>query len=969
MAILPLQREPAWGGEEVRVSGNSPLSLDSGREAWLVEEGTVEVFAVPVGAPGPRTHLCTIPAGGMLCGAEPEGAGFGLLAVGHVSTRLRRLPAVALRDLSRDSTRAANLAARLDAWLAALPGEIPRAAAPKVFAELLPGNDIQLEEAGRAARTLEGVVWVRHISGASSFLGDERLALTDGDLTPVPEGLWLVSAGEVRLSALGTADLLGREDLWRGLARFHRLVLDLLALQSERTEQQERERLGRKVDLDRSALQGAYARLASVLRPTSRRAPALDETPDPLLAACRLVGQAKGLELRARPDWETGPKQGDRLAQICNASRIRSRRVILRDDWWRRDNGPLVAFRFLDAEQKVRRPVALLPTSPRSYEMVDPVERTRTPVDTAVAETLAGDAHMFYPPLPERPVTRGDLLRMAVEGQRDDLLTIFFMGLGGGLLGLLVPILTGQVFGNLIPSADRSQLLQVTLALIVAALAGSIFQVTRSIAVLRLGGKADGSVQSAVWDRLLSLPVSFFRRYTVGDLANRSLGINAIREMLMGNVLTLVLGAVFSVFSFALLFYYSWRLALLATGLVALFTAVTAALVWLQLRHQRALLELQGRIASLLFGLINGISKLRVAGAEARAYARWADRFAEQRRRTLAAQRAANAQTAFNAVYGVLTSLAIFAVVGITTTEAMPIGEFLAFNAAFGQFLSAALSLVGVFSSVLTMVPIYERLQPILETLPEVDESKAEPGELSGEIEFSHVSFRYQNDGPLILDDVSFRAGPGEFIALVGPSGAGKSTCLRLLLGFEKPTSGSIYFDGQDLAGLAIQSVRRQIGVVLQTGRPMAGSLFSNIVGSSNLSMDDAWEAARMAGLEEDIKAMPMGMHTVVSEGAETFSGGQKQRILIARAIVNRPRIVLFDEATSALDNRTQEIVSRSLERLKATRIVIAHRLSTILNADRIYVMESGRVVEEGTYQELLRNNGPFARLAERQLA
>ncbi|HYO15090.1 MAG TPA: NHLP bacteriocin export ABC transporter permease/ATPase subunit, partial [Thermoanaerobaculia bacterium] len=546
-------------------------------------------------------------------------------------------------------------------------------------------------------------------------------------------------------------------------------------------------------------------------------------------------------------------------------SRIRSRRVILRDDWWRRDNGPLVAFRFLDAEQKVRRPVALLPTSPRSYEMVDSVERTRTPVDAAVAESLAGDAHMFYPPLPERPVTRGDLLRVAVEGRRDDLLTIFFMGLGGGLLGLLVPILTGQVFGNLIPSADRSQLLQVTLALIVAAVAGSIFQVTRSIAVLRLGGKADGSVQSAVWDRLLSLPVSFFRRYTVGDLANRSLGINAIREMLMGNVLTLVLGAVFSVFSFALLFYYSWRLALLATGLVALFTAVTAGLVWLQLRHQRALLELLGKIASLLFGLINGISKLRVAGAEARAYARWADRFAEQRRRTLAAQRAANAQTAFNVVYGVLTSLAIFAVVGATTAEAMPIGEFLAFNAAFGQFLSAALSLVGVFSSVLTMVPIYERLQPILETLPEVDESKAEPGELSGAIEFSHVSFRYQADGPLILDDVSFRAGPGEFIALVGPSGAGKSTCLRLLLGFEKPTSGSIYFDGQDLAGLAIQSVRRQIGVVLQTGRPMAGSLFSNIVGSSNLGMDDAWEAARMAGLEEDIKAMPMGMHTVVS--------------------------------------------------------------------------------------------------------
>jgi NHLM bacteriocin system ABC transporter ATP-binding protein len=971
MTVLPITREISWDGEDVPLSGSSPLTLGSGREVWLVEEGKVEVFAVPAGAPGPRLHLCSIPAGGMVCGVEPDGAGHGLalLAVGHAGTRLRRLTSTTLRDLSRDSTRAASLASRLDAWLAALLAEIPHAVTPKVFQELRPGSEVQLPEAGRAARTLEGVTWVRHLSGASSFLGDERLALTDGDLVPLPEGLWLVSAGEVRLSAAGTADLPWDDDLWRGLARFHRLALDLVALQSERADRQERERLGRKFELDRSSLQGAYARLASVLRPVSRRAPALDETPDPLLAACRLVGQAQGLELRARPDWETGGKQGDLLAQICNASRIRSRRVILRDDWWRRDNGPLVAFRYLDAEQKVRRPVALLPTSARSYEMVDPMERTRTPVSAAVAEGLAGDAHMFYPPLPERPVVWGDLLRMILEGQRDDLTTIFLVGVAGGLLSLLVPILTGQVFGNIIPSADRGQLGQITLALIVSALATSVFQVTRSIAVLRLGGKADGAVQSAVWDRLLSLPVSFFRRYTVGDLATRSLGINSIREMLTGNVLTVVLSSVFSVFSFALLFYYSWRLALLATGLVVLLSAVTVALIWLQLRHQRALLELQGKIASLLFGLIGGMGKLRVAGAEARAYSRWAERFAEQRRRTLSAQRAANAQTTVNAVYNVLTSLAIFAVVGFASQATLPIGEFLAFNAAFGQFLSAALSLVGVFSSVLSMVPIYERLRPILETVPEVDESKAEPGELTGEIEFSHVSFRYQEDGPLILDDVSFRAEPGEFIALVGPSGAGKSTALRLLLGFEQPTSGSLYFDGQDLAGLAIQSVRRQIGVVLQTGRPMAGSIFSNIVGSANLSMDDAWEAARMAGLEDDIKAMPMGMHTVVSEGAETFSGGQKQRILIARAIVNRPRMILFDEATSALDNRTQEIVSRSLERLKATRIVIAHRLSTILNADRIYVLEGGRVVEEGTYQELLRNNGPFARLAERQIA
>ncbi len=946
--------------------GNAPLRLGSSPAIWLVETGTVEVFAVPRDGEGPRTHLCSAAAGQVLCGAG-DGSPLSLLAVGRAGTRLRRIPADRLPELARDPEAAADLAARLDGWLTGLLGGISRAAGPKVFAELRPGAETHFGEAGKAARTLEGVAWVRHVEGSSRLLGEEALPLSDGDLVPVPEGLWLVSDGEARVAALGTRELLSDERLWRGLGRFHELCLRYVALQGEKLERQDRERLERRLDLDRASLRSAYSRLASILLPADGAGP--HQHADPLLAACALAGRAQGIAFRAEADTLAGGKLEDRLVRICAVSRVRSRRVILREDWWRRDNGPLVAFRALDPEQKVKRPVALLPLSSRSYELVDPVDGSRTRVDAAVAEGLSGDAHMFYPPLPERPVGKGDLLRATLAGRRKDLLVILLMGAGGGLLGMLVPILTGQLFGGVIPGAERGQLAQITLALIVAALAGAVFQLTRSIAVLRISGKADSGVQSAVWDRLLSLPAAFFRRYTVGDLANRSLGINAIREMLTGNVLTLLLGAVFSVFSFALLFYYSWRLALVATLLVLLLSGVTAGLAWLQIRHQRALLDLQGKIASLLFGLINGIAKLRVAGAEARAYSRWAGSFAEQRRRTLAAQRAANLQTAFNAVYGALTSLVLFAVVGFASTDVMPVGDFLAFSAAFGQFLTAALSLVSAFSSVLTMVPIYERLSPILETVPEVDESKAEPGDLAGEIEFSHVSFRYQGDGPLILDDVSFRAGPGEFIALVGPSGAGKSTCLRLILGFEKPTAGSIYFDGQDLAGLAVQSVRRQIGVVLQTGRPMAGSIFSNITGSSSLGIDDAWEAARMAGLEEDIKAMPMGMHTVISEGAETFSGGQKQRILIARAIVHRPRVVLFDEATSALDNRTQEVVSRSLERLKATRVVIAHRLSTIQNADRIYVIDGGRVVEEGSYQDLLRRNGPFARLAERQIA
>ena len=233
----------------------------------------------------------------------------------------------------------------------------------------------------------------------------------------------------------------------------------------------------------------------------------------------------------------------------------------------------------------------------------------------------------------------------------------------------------------------------------------------------------------------------------------------------------------------------------------------------------------------------------------------------------------------------------------------------------------------------------------------------------------NHASFRYSSDSPLVLRDVSFTIRPGEFVAFTGTSGSGKSTLIRLLLGFEQPLSGAIYYDGQDFAGLDLQEVRKQMGVVLQSGKLLAGDLLTNIVGNSPLTVEDAWDAARVSGMEEDIKALPMGMYTMVAEGGKTLSGGQRQRLMIARAVVNRPRILLLDEATSALDNRTQDIVSQALEGMRATRIVVAHRLSTIINADRIFVLDQGVIAESGTYNELLQKNGIFAELAKRQIA
>jgi ATP-binding cassette subfamily C protein len=269
----------------------------------------------------------------------------------------------------------------------------------------------------------------------------------------------------------------------------------------------------------------------------------------------------------------------------------------------------------------------------------------------------------------------------------------------------------------------------------------------------------------------------------------------------------------------------------------------------------------------------------------------------------------------------------------------------------------------------LNAVPLYERSRPILHAMPESVSAVVETPELLGGIELARVSFKYTPDGPLVLQELDVQISPGEFVAFVGPSGSGKSTVFRLLLGFDSPSSGAVFFDGQDLCGLDARSVRQQIGVVLQQGTLLPGDIFTNIVGSSSLTLDDAWAAARQAGLEEDIEALPMGMHTFIAEGGGNLSGGQLQRLLIARALAGKPRILLFDEATSALDNVTQEAVARNLERINATRVVIAHRLSTVRKADRIFVLEGGRVVESGNFDKLMKANGRFAELARRQMS
>jgi ATP-binding cassette subfamily C protein len=693
---------------------------------------------------------------------------------------------------------------------------------------------------------------------------------------------------------------------------------------------------------------------------------------DPVLVASKLVGEALGMSVVPHPGVD--PKAGfeQRIMGIAKASRLRIRQVALRDDWWNHDHGPILA-----RTDETDDPVALIPKGPRTYQFFDVKSGASGTIDEQVAATLHPFGYVFYRVFPDGPQSAIDLIKFGANGLMQDLWTLVAMGIGVGLLGALTPFFTGKLFDTAIPEAERGLVFQFTIALFVGALVSAAFKITQSIAVVRIQGKMDYSLQAAVWDRLLNLPSTFFRDYSSGDLAERAAGVNDIRDMISGAGVGSILGSVSSVFYVALMFKYDAKMALLAMFLTAVFVTVTTTANYLQLRHQRTMLTLQGKITGLVLQLVGGVGKLRVSGAENHSFKIWARDYSSQRRLEFKIGRIQNVVEVFNSGFPVLSSMAIFFVLvkfieGAARAGSPPplsTGEFVAFTSAYTAFQTAMQSLSEASLQMLKIVPTYERLRPIITTEAETDESRSHPGTLKGEIEVAHVTFRYTEDGPLILNDMTLTIKPGEFVAFVGGSGCGKSTLMRLMLGFEVPERGSVYYDGQDLGSLDLREVRTQIGVVLQNSQLLPADIFRNIVGTSSLTIDDAWEAARLAGLDVDIEDMPMGMHTYVSEGGGGLSGGQRQRLMIARALVRRPRILFFDEATSALDNRSQAQVTESMERLQATRIVIAHRLSTIINADRICYLEAGKVAEVGSYEELMELDGLFAQLARRQMA
>ncbi|MGW3463886.1 NHLP bacteriocin export ABC transporter permease/ATPase subunit, partial [Streptomyces olivaceoviridis] len=642
---------------------------------------------------------------------------------------------------------------------------------------------------------------------------------------------------------------------------------------------------------------------------------------------------------------------------------VRTRAVRLNGRWWRENLGPLVGHRALSGA-----PVALL-WRRGGYVAVHPGTGRETPVEKANAEEFEPRAVMFYRPLPDKRLGPLGLLRFSLRGTRADLVNLLLAGLVTVAIGALVPIATGKVLGEYVPRAQEDLIVQVCLAVMVSGVVAAAFTLLENLSILRLEGRIEAALQPAVWDRLLRLPTRFFTQRSTGELASAAMGISTIRRLLAGVGPVVAQSVTVGAMNLALLFWYSPAMATAAIGMLVVIAAVFGGLGLWQVRWQRRLVVLGNKLNNQAFQTLRGLPKLRVAAAENYAYAAWARQFAHSRELQQKAGRIKNLTTVLGAVYLPVCTLLVFMLLAGPARGAMSAADFLAFNTSVTMVLTSVTQLTGAFVSAVAALPLFEEIKPVLEATPEVRTASTRPGPLSGALEARRLSFRYADDGPLVLDDVSFAVRPGEFVAVVGPSGCGKSTLLRLLIGFDRPVSGSVLYDGQDLAALDQSAVRRQCGVVLQHAQPFTGSIMDVICGAEPYTPEEAMAAAELAGLAEDIQRMPMGLHTIVAAGG-AISGGQRQRLMIAQALIRRPRILFFDEATSALDNDTQRIVIDSTRKLNATRIVIAHRLSTVMDADRVIVMEDGKVVQQGTPAELLADTGGrLHELVRRQLA
>lgn len=711
-------------------------------------------------------------------------------------------------------------------------------------------------------------------------------------------------------------------------------------------------------NLDQQELEDSYARLAASVvgsgrapRFTLNDAAAADSAVSAVLA---FYGQTPA----EVPDDVTDP--AERIDCALRPTGVMKRPVRLEGTWWRNATGAYMG------KLKDGGPVAIIPHRVKGYGYVDQASKKIVVINKKTANDLEPDALCFYRPLPARELSIVDVIdfiRKSFEAY--DYVLLLVATLLVTLLGMLPTVAYRLLFDAVIPSGLMSLILPIGMLLFGIICSQALIKVSSSMVNARLMVKLQVQMEAATYARVMLLPPSFFRNYAPGDLAHRVSSVSLFVEVLCKSALNIGLTCLFSLLYVVQIFGFVPTLAMPALAVALVQIAAVLLALKSTIRYNRVQMQQKTKLSGVVPTLLQGVPKLKVAGAESRAFSFWARRYAQMSQALYGRPALLLAAPALIPLIAVAGTIVFY---GVAATTSVSVPDYMAFNYAFGMVSGAITALATAIPMLARMRPLLEMVEPIMKAVPETLSNQKQVSSLDGAIEVSNLSFRYAENLPFVLNNVSLKIMPGEYVAIVGTTGCGKSTLMRLMLGFEKPDSGSIFYDDKDLATVDARSVRRNVGVVMQNGDLFAGDMFSNItIMNPRATVDDAWEAAELAGIADDIRKMPMGMQTLVSEGGGGVSGGQRQRLLIARAVCGKPRVLMLDEATSALDNVTQRHVSDALAGLNCTRIVIAHRLSTIRECDRIIMLDGGHIVEDGSYDELVARGGRFADLVARQ--
>ena len=975
-----LARIAAQSGTAVPCAGNLPVDLGDPDFAWFIESGAADLFLTErkegVDQSAPQ-HVLRAGAGRLLPGVAPqdEVTSLGLIAKGLPGTVLRCIPASRLVAIPH-----AELTEQVDAWLLDISAMLVRDVAhpPRMDALVDSGEAPETRSGTLASR--RGVVWITGLPAAAGlFMGlvdpveDETEPDDTGCALPLTPATWLTLTQDARVSTAASEELAERRLLLTALDAFNRVAFSIERLNRQLAvvDQANLARariIGRRGDEER-----ARRRLFDLY---GRRDEETEEAADlGLHDVLKVIGRHAGIVFRrpSGPSDPSDPSDAERsasdatLAMVLNASGVRGRKVRLarEDRWWVGDSGAMLAFRAKDG-----RPVALLPGGFGNYREIDPLGGRGRRVTAANAASLRPDAWVFYPSLASGAAGRRELWSVARKGMGADLARFVTAGLLGGSMMLLPAVAIGLVADEVIPTGDAGLLYGICAALVAFGLVRALLHILQDMTSMRLEGRAAYRLEAAFWDRLLQLPSSVLQRYPASDLAMRGMTFQNARDAVQGVIGNGVLSILFLSPAFLLIAFRDARLGGLTAAFGLLSLCATVALGMRQIApHDRRLTAVR-RLSSRLFQLINGIPQLRVDGAEGSGFAAWARGYREQKRAELELGALETHLRAFGAALPLLAGTLVILVATLSGPDSVGAGEFIAVFVLFLLYQKTVIRLGESFGTLASIVPAWNQMRPLLTEIPETRAEGECPEELGGEVVLDRVSFRREADGPLILDEVSMTARTGEFVAIAGASGAGKSTLLRLALGLEEPSSGTVYYDGRDLQQLDLKEVRRQIGVVPQGVRLHPQDLWDNIVGDHNgATVEEAWRAVRLAAIDREIAAMPMGMLTQVGAGAAVTSGGESQRIQIAHALLRNPRILMLDEATNWLDNETQARILANLADLTSTRIVVAHRVSTLRRADRIYVLDKGRIAQEGSFAELAETPGVFRDLVRRQVA